>query len=283
MIGARLGIYASQNIEAAPLLLDDYPATAAYSLRKLRTAYSGAAIEVRIDTTGQPSYDIGFDSNGELDTADLLSKAGANDAYVTTWYDQSGNADNATQISAANQPQIVSSGSVNLENSNPTIDFDGINDGLIFSNTPLLTELSQFVVLKNNNISQDSVFLESGNNANETFTLGFGNLSVNPSIGSRARVGGSNTYIGKSVVGISQKQVSYFYNGISPSFYLDSIQEVDVVGARSSGIASSIGSRSDGLINFNGNIQEVIIYESDQSANRTDIETNINDYYNIYS
>lgn len=58
---------------------------------------------------------------------------------------------------------------------------------------------------------------------------------------------------------------------------------MDAVGARSSGIASSIGSRGDGLINFNGNIQEVIIYESDQSANRTDIETAINDYYNIYS
>jgi len=35
--------------------------------------------------------------------------------------------------------------------------------------------------------------------------------------------------------------------------------------------------------NFDGIVQEVIIYDSDQSANRTGIEGNINDYYNIYS
>ena len=29
-------------------------------------------------------------------------------------------------------------------------------------------------------------------------------------------------------------------------------------------------------------LQEVILYNSDQSSNRTNIETNINDYYNIY-
>ena len=31
-----------------------------------------------------------------------------------------------------------------------------------------------------------------------------------------------------------------------------------------------------------GNISELIFYSSDQSANRTGIETNINDYYTIY-
>ena len=113
--------------EVVPLLLDDYPATAAYSLRKLSTAYLGSAIRVRIDTTGQPEYDIGFDSNGELDTADLLSKAGANDAYVTTWYDQSGNGNDAFNISASSQPQIVSSGSVTLVNGKPSILFNTDN------------------------------------------------------------------------------------------------------------------------------------------------------------
>ena len=31
-----------------------------------------------------------------------------------------------------------------------------------------------------------------------------------------------------------------------------------------------------------GKYQEVIIYDSDESANRTDIETNINNFYSIY-
>jgi len=47
----NIGILSSAYKVAAPsgnLLLDDYPsAAAAYSLRKLRTAYSGSAIRVR--------------------------------------------------------------------------------------------------------------------------------------------------------------------------------------------------------------------------------------------
>ena len=31
-----------------------------------------------------------------------------------------------------------------------------------------------------------------------------------------------------------------------------------------------------------GNMQEFILYNTDQSSNRTGIETNINDFYNIY-
>jgi hypothetical protein len=37
-----------------------------------------------------------------------------------------------------------------------------------------------------------------------------------------------------------------------------------------------------GSIYGNGKLQEVIVYDSDQSTNRTGIETNINDYYDIY-
>jgi hypothetical protein len=64
--------------KAQPLLLDLYPnAAVAYSLRKLRTAYSGMAIRVRrgVDNAEQ---DIGFDSLGNLDTEALLDFNGYN-------------------------------------------------------------------------------------------------------------------------------------------------------------------------------------------------------------
>jgi hypothetical protein len=92
-------------------LLDDYPnAAAAYSLRLLRTAYTGDAIRVRraSDNTEQ---DIGFVSN-ELDTSALTTFCSGTNGFVKTWYDQSGNGNDATQTTSANQPQIVSSGSV---------------------------------------------------------------------------------------------------------------------------------------------------------------------------
>lgn len=63
--------------KAQPLLLDLFPnASVAYSLRKLRTAYTGSAIRVRrnIDNAEQ---DIGFSGNN-LDTNSMINFVGAN-------------------------------------------------------------------------------------------------------------------------------------------------------------------------------------------------------------
>jgi len=92
-------------------LLDIYPnAAVAYSLRKLRTAYTGNCIRVR-RSSDNAEQDIGF-SEGFLNTASLLSFVGANNGFVTTWYDQSGLARNATQSTTTAQPVIVSSGAL---------------------------------------------------------------------------------------------------------------------------------------------------------------------------
>lgn len=73
-----------------PLLLDIYPnAEVAYSLRKLRNAYSGNSVRVRraVDNTEQ---DFGFDINGDLDIAGIESFFGNNlllqsENFNTTW------------------------------------------------------------------------------------------------------------------------------------------------------------------------------------------------------
>ena len=90
-------------------LLDQYTAAVAYSLRKLRTAYSGSAIRVR-RSSDSAEQDIGFSGNN-LDTTSLLSFCGAGDGFVTTWYDQVGS-NNAVQATAGLQPQIVASGAL---------------------------------------------------------------------------------------------------------------------------------------------------------------------------
>jgi uncharacterized protein YodC (DUF2158 family) len=43
-------------------------------------------------------------------------------AYVSTWYDQSGNNRHATQTATGSQPLIVSSGSLVTENGKPALD-----------------------------------------------------------------------------------------------------------------------------------------------------------------
>jgi len=96
-------------------------ASAAFSTRKLRSAYAGMCMNVR-RSSDNATQDIGF-VNNVLDTASLLTFVGANNGFVTTWYDQSGNGYNVTQATATKQPQIVASGSIVAKNSLPAIDF----------------------------------------------------------------------------------------------------------------------------------------------------------------
>ena len=124
MILASNGIIASQITQFVGLLDTYTGAAAAYSLRKLRSAYTGYAIKVR-RSSDNTEQDIGFSSTFGLDTSSLTSFCGSGNGFVTTWYDQSGNGRNATQTTAANQPQIVSSGSVITLNSKPTMTYDG--------------------------------------------------------------------------------------------------------------------------------------------------------------
>ena len=97
-------------------------AVAGYSTRLLRADYSGYAVEVRNDSNEET--DIGFTDTGELDEAALLAHADGGDAFVVTWYDQSGNGNDATQGTANNQPMIVAGGVVQ------DIEYDGSTDVL---------------------------------------------------------------------------------------------------------------------------------------------------------
>jgi hypothetical protein len=103
-------------------------AALAYSLRKMRDAYAGSAIQVR-RSSDNATLDIGFTTTGDLDTSALKAFVGAgNSAFVTVWYDQSGNGINVAQPTQANQPRIVNAGLVDRKNGVPAILFDGLND-----------------------------------------------------------------------------------------------------------------------------------------------------------
>jgi hypothetical protein len=102
------------------LILDGLNSSAAYSLRKLRTEYLGAAINVR-RSSDSATQDIGFTASGDLDTVTLLAFVGTGNGFVRTWYDQSGNGRNAAQTILAWQPRIVSNGTIETQNGKPTI------------------------------------------------------------------------------------------------------------------------------------------------------------------
>ena len=72
----------------------------------MNSAYTGPLIRVR-RSSDNAEIDIYALYNGELDTTFLLNFTGAGNGFVARWYDQSGNDQNLTQTTAANQPRIV--------------------------------------------------------------------------------------------------------------------------------------------------------------------------------
>ena len=91
----------------------------AYSVRKLSSTYSGPAMRVR-ETNANAEADIGFDSNGDLDTTALLAHCASNgEGRIVTWYDQSGNGIDVTQATATRQPVIVTGNAVVTVNGKP--------------------------------------------------------------------------------------------------------------------------------------------------------------------
>lgn len=114
------------NVAAASTvyILDNYPnAAIGLSLDQSSASYTGSSIRVR-RSSDNTEQNIGF-VDGLLDQSALLSFVGSGNGFVTTWYDQSGNGLNVSQSGAANQPQIVTSGAINLENGKPCITYNG--------------------------------------------------------------------------------------------------------------------------------------------------------------
>ncbi len=269
-------------------LLDDYPdAAAAYSLRKLRTDYEGPAIQVRVDIPGTDPYDIGFDSNGELDVADLLSKAAGNDVFVAKRYDQSGNGYDLEQYTASKQPKIVNAGSLYTFNGKPYYLNDGIDDRLVSSTNPIFgaDSRSLFFVTKANSIGVMGIFQLSNNT---TDAQGWG---VTPEVATRANV---KVWVSSTAAStVSPSLISNIYT--SGNLYAGNSMWLDGVSiTRTSGTDGAINTKNNEMVegafydrdpsslSFDGYISESIIYKSDQSTNRAGIETNINNYYSIY-
>jgi hypothetical protein len=273
---------------APSLLLDLYPsAAAAYSVRKLRSAYSGSAIRVR-RSSDNAEQDIGF-SSGNLDTTALTSFCSGTNGFVTTWYDQSGNARNATQTTAANQPQIVSSGAVINLNGKPAMQFDGSNDGL---NTPALTlsNNSYFSVYKQNleTVTSNFGYLFSDFSAAQNLSLFDNNTAPNQN---KRYVFNNPNVLYDGVSTNAQELMAQFYptaspylnlfiNGSAQTFSSLPSSPVSVTGLTFSLMYLNISGTSTHY--SSGNMQEFISYNSNQLTNLTGINTNINTYYGIY-
>lgn len=257
--------------------LDLYPGAAiAYSLRKLRSAYTGPAIRAR-RASDFAQLDIGFNADGTLDTSALLAFAGANETYVHTWYDQSGNARNASTTDSTYQPVIAESGAVHTANGRHAITFDKFNDRLPITSAPSTGQVYSAFCVGYATGAEGVVTLVGGAMGSPQFRFNSGSavaqlMKTNSAL--LASCGAAPLNVVRQATFMTTSTASsvrinagaYSGSGGAPNF----TQPIAVVG--SSNASAEF---------FGGPMQEIIIYTTDQSSARNAIEADQVAYYSI--
>lgn len=262
------------GVAAPSLLLDTYSGAAvAYSLRKLKTDYSGNCIRVR-RSSDNTEQNIGF-VNDVLDTASLLTFCGAGNGFVTTLYDQSGNANNSIQTTAVNQPQIVSSGAMINVNSKASIRFNSkFMTNSITGSLP--ANLSVFVV--RNMATYSSTFRTLFNY--KTYGLTY-NSAGGATYGTAHIFSNTNFMKFSDYPTTNGQAIDFMYNTLNLERNDFAATITTINGGYGTG-AATIGAFSTTVQQFDGELQELIIYEVDQNTNKVAIKSNINTFYTIY-
>jgi hypothetical protein len=261
-------------------LLDSYPgAAAAYSLRRLSSTYTGPAIEI---TSTSGTQDIGFDSEGNLNTSDIIAFCGANDGTVSKWYDQSGNGNDAVQATLAQQPKIydATTGLV-TENGEPAVEFDGSNDCFTMDLISDSTEVSICAVHKNAHRADYDPIIGVGDGD------GYALTTQNNKYNLFYRTVADQTTTSDAPNNTQAIVFAYTKSATSQVLYSNGteIQNITPATMLTPTTGSSIGAYDvgDSATKYDGFIQEIVLYNSDQSDNRSGIEKNINKHYSIYN
>jgi hypothetical protein len=266
-----------------PLLLNSYPGDSnSYSLRKLDNTYNTNIIEVR-RSSDDTTQNIGFVGDN-LDTSSLMSfvGTGATDyGYIKTWYSQDVNNRDATQTNNNNQPMIVSGGTLITENGEPTIRFDGSTSYLIFDGTILAnTKYSTFQVHSRASSKSSNYFIGGRTQAqNANLIIGY---ASNTSY-LLAQYSNDLSATISSFTGSTLELFNTFNISTGKSIYKSDVligsngETTDLISFNNAQIGLY-----DFAVYYEGNISEIILYPTDQLSNRTAINTNINNHYNLY-
>lgn len=263
---------------AGDLLLNLYSgAAAAYSLRQLRT---GVTSVVRVRRSSD-NTEADFTATQVTDGTLTSWVGGGNNGFVRTWYDQSGNNRHATQTGSTDQPRVVIAGSLVQTNSRPAVDFDGSNDRMDVPTIAFnMNAVTVNIVCKTDAVNASFAFASPDNNrmyvpfvSSGSYSVGYDDSATKFAFGGTAI---TSQYLVQLAAGSSTVN-AWRNNTASTSATPSSAPEV--------GNSISIGSYKQGSAagNFwDGTIQEIIFYTSDQTSNRAGIASNINGHYAIY-
>ena len=273
------GVIAIENLSADIQLGNSLAAS-----RHLQGIVSNVSISVNGNEvahykgTGATPWDDTIGSNDGTPSNLVTFTGQGYNGFVSKWYDQSGNDNHATQTTAASQPKIVDGGT--LVSGGPL--FDGSDDFLSGPDLSLGTgSRSIFLVTQPISIDTNSIL-----NLRNSSTTGSA-YALTSEVATRCL---GRTWVSSTPASTSSKNLmsNVYTSGnlhTGNSMYLDGeavtrTSGTDGVLTDASG-ALFLGATSATSGEYEGTIQEIIIYKSDQSDNRTAFESNIGDYYGI--
>lgn len=224
-----------------------------FALQKLVLNYGGYCIKVR-RSSDNTTQDIGFTSGGALDTSALLSFCGGGNGFIHTWYDQK-SINDAMQTSNENQFQIVETGAVITENGYPAAK----------SYSPTYMSIT--------GIDAKSIFAVGKSTAT---SYAYYNIVSSSTHGISLA---SDIKMYRQDLGGSNWAYSFYVNGSTWNVYA---QGLHIVSAFRDTDLKSINTLSHNGNYWNGTILAVLIYTSDQSADRVSIEDSLANKYSLY-
>ena len=213
-------------------------------------------------------------------------------AFVHTWYDQAGS-NNAVQETAGDQPKIAENGAL-LDG----IKFDAATDGtspdFLQVNTRLGVTTDHFVSAVFNGYQTDSTafgaFLNT-RNGNAGFQYG---IAAADTVQAFYYAGAGNNANSSSDFVLSNNSakrlvtfdkdgdtLTGFGNATTNGISISNAVNTPSTTVTNIGVGGNVGTTTD--LGLRANINELIVYETDQADNRFKIESNINNYYGLYN
>ena len=218
--------------------------------------------------------DIGFDSNGDLDTAAIATHCGASNGYVSVWYDQAnvgGTPNNATQSTSGNQPQIYDGTAVLTLNGKPAVSQRADNYNGTFTGTGLSgNTLTVIQVVDTSNSA-------GGSSSDTGRALSAG--SVVAAFRSTMFLFQGSALFATASKPSAQTLGMWFFKATDEAYQNGTQVITGNGGTASVGTPTLLGQSGSTRVCVATN--ELIIYLNDQSTNRTGIETDIDTYYQI--
>ena len=282
-------LYISFNIEQS-----GYSETTIVHLRKTSITGTGVSNTPTVGNNGFHSLTLTSSDNdakfltfyvreddATITVSNLKVSRIARNGFVETLYDQSSNGNDVAQTTATKQPALVKNGGQVKVGDEASIRFDG-NDDFLDRGTYTQGTLSQpntaFA------LAQLRVFVDDNQKIFDSSSAGFRNmLNLSPNgNGQFAAFAGTVVATGEDA-DANQNLFTVRYSGSDSRIVINGVTKTTSSLGTGGMIGITIGANHDTAQNFwDGDIQEVIIFNSDIFDDRAALQDDINNYYTIY-